>query len=481
MSDKRKGFQVLYELAPTKKMWFSLIPGLGQIFNKQYIKAAFFLIMTILGILLIYSYSVSHISNLFVKGLTQEDTGANLGYENWTDPSKEIYDKVTSWIGHRGGIMYDNSLELIVLGIFGFFVITIVLIFYIYQIYDVKRTGFIIEYNELSNDLRDRFRALRDNSFPYLLLLPAVLIAIFFIFTPVAFTIMLSFTSYSGDNKTPGVLIGWIGWFNFKKMFTDQIFGHAFLTVLTWNIIWTLVATSLQISLGMLIAVILNQKFIKGKLIFRLIFLLPYAIPGFLLVMAMRGFFDPSYGAMNNIILKWFGVDDPQKVQWLSDGKFTKLALILVQTWIAFPFIFLLTTAVLQSVPQDLYEAADMDGAKERHKFRKITLPMIFLTTGPILIMQYTGNFNNFGIIYLFNRGGPAFVDSDMQGSFAGQTDILLSWIYNLVGLNDGNANSQAAEYALGAAIGIFLSIFLMTIGVIQFTKSRSFKEMDMM
>ncbi|ATX70466.1 arabinogalactan oligomer / maltooligosaccharide transport system permease protein [Spiroplasma clarkii] len=480
-SSDKKGFLNFYEkLSPGRKIWFGLIPGFGQVLNKQYVKAAF--VVAIVAILSVFVaiYSAPNISTMFVRGLDHSQTGA-LGYDGWTESSKEIYDKVTSWIGNQGGIMFDNSLEILVRGIFSIFLIIFLVAAYLIQMYDVKRAAFLIEFNEMPSDFKDKFKIIKEKSFPYLLLIPAVVISIFFIFTPVLFTVMISLTSYSGENKTPAVLIGWVGWFNYKKMFTSDIFGKAFLVVLQWNIIWTLLATTLQISLGMLIAVILNKKFIKGKLEFKIIFLLPYAIPAFLLIMSFKGFFNPTYGAMNNMILKMFGMTDPQKIQWLAEGTFTKMALIMIQTWLAFPFIFLLTTAVLQSVPQDLYEAADIDGAKGRHKFSKITLPMVFLTTGPILIMQYTGNFNNFGVIYLFNQGGPAFLDTSLRASYAGQTDILLSWIYNLVGLNDVNANSQAAEYALGAAIGIFLAIFLMVIGVIQFTKSRSFKEMDMM
>lgn len=127
-----------------------------------------------------------------------------------------------------------------------------------------------------------------------------------------------------------------------------------------------------------------------------------------------------------------------------------------------------LTTGILQSIPEDLYEAATIDGATSGEKFRLITLPMILFATAPILITQYTFNFNNFNIIYLFNNGGPA-----VPGQSAGGTDILISWIYKLsLGSNP--------QYGFAAAITLVLSFFIMTIAVIQFKRSKSFKDEDM-
>lgn len=144
------------------------------------------------------------------------------------------------------------------------------------------------------------------------------------------------------------------------------------------------------------------------------------------------------------------------------------MALIVMQMWLGFPFVFIMTTGVLQAIPNDLYEAATIDGAGFIQKFRLITLPLVLYSIAPILITQYTFNFNNFNIIYLFNGGGPP-----MPGSTAGGTDILVSWIYKLT--------MQSSQYALAAAITMLLSIFVIAIALWQFKRTNSFKEEDMM
>ena len=151
----------------------------------------------------------------------------------------------------------------------------------------------------------------------------------------------------------------------------------------------------------------------------------------------------------------------------MTDPFWTKTALIMMQTWLGFPFVFAMTTGVLQAIPDDLYEAATMDGASSATKLRTITLPLVLYSIAPILITQYTFNFNNFNIIYLFNNGGPAVV-----GSNAGGTDILVSWIYKLT--------MSSSQYAIAATITILLSIFVVGLALWQFRATKSFKNDDM-
>lgn len=144
---------------------------------------------------------------------------------------------------------------------------------------------------------------------------------------------------------------------------------------------------------------------------------------------------------MNHDILAFFGIDP---LPWMTDANWSRLALILMQGWLGFPYIFLVSTGVLQSIPDDLYEAATIDGASVFSKLRYITLPMVFIAMAPIIITQFTFNFNNFNIIYLFNGGGPA-----VTGSTAGGTDILVSWIYKLT--------MQSSQYSLLCGFNHFI------------------------
>lgn len=186
-----------------------------------------------------------------------------------------------------------------------------------------------------------------------------------------------------------------------------------------------------------------EPKDLRFKPLIRTIFILPWAVPGFVTILVFAGMFNDSFGVINNAILSFFGISPKA---WLTDPFWTKTALIMMQTWLGFPFVFAMTTGVLQAIPDDLYEAATMDGASAFTRLRTITLPLVLYAIAPIIITQYTFNFNNFNIIYLFNNGGPA-----VAGSNAGGTDILVSWIYKLT--------MSSSQYAIAATITILLSI----------------------
>jgi arabinogalactan oligomer/maltooligosaccharide transport system permease protein len=175
--------------------------------------------------------------------------------------------------------------------------------------------------------------------------------------------------------------------------------------------------------------------------------------------------FNETFGTINRDIIAFFGIEP---IKWMTEPLYTRIALIMIQSWLGFPFIFAMTTGVLQSIPDELYEAATVDGASNFQKFKNITLPLVLFATAPILITQYTFNFNNFNLIYLFNGGGPA-----LPGSNAGGTDILISWIYRLT--------MTSAQYSKAAAITMLLSLIVISVALWQFKRTKSFQEEDMM
>ncbi|MDA3101405.1 ABC transporter permease subunit, partial [Staphylococcus pseudintermedius] len=151
-------------------------------------------------------------------------------------------------------------------------------------------------------------------------------------------------------------------------------------------IVWTLVATTLQIALGLFLAIIVNHPLVKFKRFIRTVLILPWAVPAFVTILIFAALFNDEFGAINNTILQpLLGVAPA----WLNDPFWSKVALIAIQTWLGFPFVFALFTGVLQSISPDWYEAADIDGASSWQKFRHITLPHVLFATAPLLIMQY--------------------------------------------------------------------------------------------
>ncbi|WP_462405326.1 ABC transporter permease subunit [Gracilibacillus sp. Marseille-QA3620] len=406
----------------------SIIPGAGQIYNKQIVKGIFFFVITISFLL-----AFKDLFNMGFWGLL------TLGTE----------------------VPRDNSVFLLAEGIIAVIVALFGISIYYWNIRDAYINGKKRDENLPLDSLRGHYRNLVEQGYPYLVSGPSLFILIFAVIFPILFSFALAFTNYNLYHSPPANLFDWVGLDTFKQIFTVDIWRSTFFDVMGWTIVWTIVASTLQVFIGILLAVVVNQKKLKFKGFFRTVFILPWAVPGFVTILIFAGLFNDSFGAINNTILSFFGISP---IPWMTDAMWSKVALLLMQGWLGFPYIFIVTTGVLQSIPEDLYEAATVDGATTMQKFRKITLPLLLFSISPIIITQYTFNFNNFNIIYLFNGGGPA-----LPGSTAGGTDILVSWIYKLT--------MQSSQYALAAALTILLSIFVILIALWQFRRSSSFKE----
>lgn len=403
--------------------------GLGQLYNKRYVKGISFIIFEIAFIVCFGSFI-----NLGIWGIT------TLG----TIPGT------------------DHSIYLLVYGILSVILIVFVIAFYVFNVIDAKRQAKLIAQGQEIPDLMESFRSSYDRSFPYLLTGPGLILLIFTVVFPLLFAITLSFTNYDLYNSPPRHLVDWIGFDNFINLFTVPLWKNTFFSVFSWTIIWTLVATTFQIALGLFLAVLANDKRVKFKKTVRTILILPWAVPGFVSILVFAAMFNDQFGAINrSIIIPLFGGDG---IPWLTDPFYTKLLLIMIQTWLAYPFLFALFTGVLQSISSEWYEAADVDGATRWQKFKNITMPHVLFATAPLLIIQYTTNFNNFNVIYLLNGGGPA-----VKGQNAGGTDILISWVYKLT--------FETNNYSMAAAISLIIGILVSIFAIFQFRRTNSFKE----
>lgn len=405
----------------------SFIPGGGQLYNKQWLKALIFFLTTAAFILVFFD-----LLNMGLWGIV------TLGVET----------------------PRDNSVFLLAEGILSLIVLAFGIGLYYLNIRDAYANGKRRDNGLPVQHLKDNYHNLINQGYPYLISGPALILLIFSVVFPILFSFALAFTNYDLYHSPPANLFDWVGLQTFKQIFTVNIWRRTFFDVLSWTVVWTLFASTLQITLGVFLAVLVNQKELHFKKLIRTIFVLPWAVPGFVTILVFAGMFNNSFGAINNDILAFFKISP---VMWMTDATWTRVALIIIQGWLGFPYIFTVSTGVLQSIPDDLYEAANMDGATALQKFRNITLPVILTAMAPTLITQYTFNFNNFNIIYLFNGGGPA-----VAGSTAGGTDILVSWIYKLT--------MQSSQYAIAAALTILLSVFVITIAMWQFRRTNSFK-----
>ena len=424
---------------PRKALLLSLIPGLGQIYNKQKAKGAIFLGVTILFLIYFFAIAAPELGNLITLG--------------------EVPGR-------------DNSLFMLIRGAFHFILVIVYFIFYALNLKDAYTIA-----KRWNNDypvpttFKDMLKGIYANGFPYLLIIPSYIAMTFAIIFPVLVTLLIAFTNYNFQHLPPTKLLDWVGVTNFTNIWRLSTFRSAFGAVLGWTIIWALAASTVQIVIGIFTAIIANQPFIKGKRIFGVIFLLPWAVPAFITILTFSNMFNDSIGAINTQVIPLLGKVLPflngHLIPWKTDPTWTKIALIMMQGWLGFPYIYVLTLGILQSIPNDLYEAAYIDGANAWQKFRNITFPMILAVAAPTLISQYTFNFNNFSIMYLFNDGGPGTV-----GGGAGSTDILISWIYRLT-------TGAAPQYSMAAAVTLIISLIVISISMIAFKKLHAFDMED--
>lgn len=418
----------------------SIIPGLGQIANQQLSKGLLFLAITGLFAYELCVFGIQALTGLMTLGSV---------------PGED----------HSLFMLIEGTLQLIVTVIF--------LMFYIFNIHDSCKTAAMkAEGLEVNTTAKDMICHAGDKGFPYLFTLPAYIMMVFVIIFPVLVTLFVALTNYDFYHIPPNRLIDWVGFKNFLNIFFLGSYRETFVNVLGWTVIWTICATTLQIILGIVTALFVNQDFIKGKRIFRMIFLFPWAVPAFITIMSFSNMFNDSIGAVNAQVIPLFNhlpfVELPA-IAWKTDPFWTKTALIMIQTWLGFPYIYVMVTGVLQAIPGELYEAAKIDGATFIQRFRHITFPMILFATAPVMITQYTFNFNNFSIIYLFNEGGPG-----SAGAGAGSTDILISWIYKLT-------TGTSPQYSVAAAVTLLISFIVIGISLIAFKKSNAFGNEEVM
>jgi arabinogalactan oligomer/maltooligosaccharide transport system permease protein len=422
-------------MIPWKSYATCLIPGLGQLLNKQYIKAIIMFIAT----LFIYFIAIPYA----------------LGFGNYQ--GQGIAGLITL---AENGSRIDRSIIFMIEGLIAIALLAISLILLILSFKDVRK----VEKDEIKG-IRVRSwcetkQTLFEDGLPYMISMPALIVIVFIVFIPIATAILLSFTGMDPKHQAK---FGWEALSNYKMIVLGKgLAGKVFWRILGWTIIWTIAGSTLGIALGFILAIILNNDRIKGKILFRSIYLLPWAVPSFITILFFSILAAPN-GVMSSILSNVIGTKIPIK----NNAFWTRTTLICVQGWLGSAYVFLLSTGVLQSISKDLYEAADIDGASNYKKLTKITVPLVLFQTGPLLVGQYTFNFNNFSIIYLFNNGGP--FNPIKYGNLAGSTDLLISYIYKLTFENQ--------YQAMGAAITVIISILLMIVAYIGFRNTEAFRK----
>jgi arabinogalactan oligomer/maltooligosaccharide transport system permease protein len=268
-----------------------------------------------------------------------------------------------------------------------------------------------------------------------------------------------SYESAPGEQLSPG----WrthVGFANFATIVTDPLVRDPFLRVFLWTFAYAFLSVLIQFAIGLFLAITLNKPDLKLQRIQRSLLVIPFAIPAFLAVLVWQGLLNDEFGIVNQL----FETDIP----WLFDANWAKVSCILVNVWIGFPYWFLVCTGALQAVPEELEEAARVDGAGGLQVFRKVTLPLLLVATGPLLIASFAFNFNLFNNIYFLTGGGPYEVEQTVAGS----TDILISYTYKIAFQAGGGA-----QYGLAAAVSIFIFFIVAGISAISFWRTKALED----
>ena len=267
-----------------------------------------------------------------------------------------------------------------------------------------------------------------------------------------------AFVASDGERLAQGWKVG-VGFGNFTRVLTDRDISGPFLRTLVWNFGFALGSTGGTFVLGLLVAVALHSTRVRGRNLYRLLLVLPYAMPAFAMLLVWRDLFNQDFGLINGL----FGTH----VDWLGQAGTARLAVLLVQLWLGYPYMFLVTTGALHAIPAELGEAGRIDGAGPWQAFRRIVLPLLMVALTPLLISSFAFNFNNFNAIYLTTEGGPFAPDNPANGA----TDLLITYTYRLA------FGGSGAQYGYAAAISIFIFLIVGAVSAVSFRRTRRHEE----
>ena len=274
-----------------------------------------------------------------------------------------------------------------------------------------------------------------------------------------------TWTAADGMTMQPGFMVT-IGSHNYTRLFTDPALRQPFLAVFIWTVAFALLTVVITFALGTFLAIVFDVPEMPFRRVLRSLLLIPYAIPAFVSVPVWVGLLNPEFGIVSQSIKAVTGGWAPA---WFADPFWARVGILLIQLWLGMPYMFIIVTGALQSLPTDVYEAADLDGANPWHKFQSITLPLLLITVGPLLMASFAYNFNNFTVIQLYNNGGPPMIGT---ASPVGHTDILATYTYRIA-----FASGRGADQGYAAAITVIIFLILVVITFFQFRYTNMLEE----
>lgn len=427
-----------------------IIMGFGSLLRKQFLRGIVFLGIEILYVWYMVSFGAGYLAKFPTLGTveTHEEPAFFAGVE----------------IG-KTTVFGDNSFLILLFSLLTIFItVAFILVWRINVRSNWEAEKRLSEGRALASSKED-LHSLLDKNFDKTLLALPVSGVFLFVVLPIVFMICVAFTNYDATHQPPTHLFTWVGFENFKNLLSvgGAGFGSTFGTVLGWTLVWAFFATFLNYFGGMAVAILINKKGIKFKKLWRTILVMTIAVPQFVSLLYVGKMFAKD-GLINGYLMKWGWID--QAIPFWTDPLLAKITIIVINVWVGIPYVMLITTGLLMNIPEDLYESARIDGANAWQMFRKITLPYMLFVTGPYLLTSFTGNLNNFNVIYLLTTGSP--LSTKLTGG-AGRTDLLITWLYKLT-VNDTN-------YRMAAVIGIMVFVVTAVISLVVYNILPSVKD----
>lgn len=419
--------------------------GMGNLLNGQILRGFIYFIYEVAFIFFMISFGGPYLSKFGTLG-TKEMGETESGFK----------------------IIGDNSFNILLYSVLTILIIICTLYVWYQSIKQAYETKQLVDINKRLSTGKEDIKNLGNKYYHVTLLGVPMLGLVMFTIVPLIFMIFVSFTNYNTTHLPPEKLFTWVGFDNFKTMLTgngiggsSDRFAYTFKTILLWTILWAILATFSNFFLGMLVAIFINRKGIKLKKLWRTVLVTTIAVPQFISLLLMSKMLQKD--GIYNILLSSIGLS---RIDFLGNATNAKIAVVLVNLWVGIPYTVLSCTGILMNIPDDLYEAAKIDGANPYRMFMNITLPYMMFVMTPSLITTFIGNLNNFNIIYLLTGGGPK-LDMNMT-STAGQTDLLITWLYTLT------VNDQS--YEMASVIGILVFIICAVLSLIFYSRSGSVK-----
>ena len=419
--------------------------GLGNLLNKQIVRGFAFLAIEIGYLVYMITFGIGALGDMVTLGTSMQEEvwDAELGIYTYTDG--------------------DNSMLCLLFGVVTIMLSIAIVFFACMSMKSAFATQYRKEKGMKVPTFRDDLHSIKEENLHVVMMAFPIVGVLTFTIVPLIYTILVAFTNYDRDHQPPGNLFDWVGLANFESLLsTTGRLADTFWPVLGWTLIWAVFATFTCYIGGLVLALLINRKGTKAKGFWRFMFVISIAVPQFVTLLSMRTIFAEN-GPLN-VLLKDFGIID-KPVYWFTDPTLARIVIICINFWIGVPFTMLSTTGILQNIPGELYEAAKIDGANALTIFWKITLPYMVFVMTPSLITSFTGNINNFNVIFLLSGGGP----DNVNYYFAGDTDLLVTWLYKLT--------INQKDYNLGAVIGILTFVVLATVSLLTYRNTASYKD----